>query len=105
GRGGLAAPCRAPRRKRRREPFRLGDWFDLVGGTSTGALIAGAVALGFSTEQIKTFYTERAAQVFQRPFWRIPGLQAKFDARALQQEIDTIVETRTLDSDDLITGL
>jgi hypothetical protein len=26
---------------------RLGDWFDLVGGTSTGAVIAGALALGY----------------------------------------------------------
>ena len=85
--------------------FRLADWFDLVGGTSTGALIAGAVALGFNTSQIKSFYTERAPSIFQRPFWRIPGLQAKFDARALQQEIDTIVKDCRLDSDELITGL
>src|SRR5262249_12688881 len=86
-------------------PFRLADWVDLVGGTSTGSLIAGAIALGFNTKDIKKFYIERAPYVFQRPFWRIPGLQAKFDARALQQEIDTIVGRRTLDSDDLITGL
>jgi uncharacterized protein len=86
-------------------PFRLADWFDLVGGTSTGSLIAGAIALGFNTKDIKKFYIERAPYVFQRPFWRIPGLQAKFDARALQQEIDMIVGARTLDSDDLITGL
>ena len=92
-------------RKKLEEPFRLADWFDLVGGTSTGALIAGAVALGYSTEHIKSFYTDRAPFIFQAPFWRIPGLQAKFDARALQQEIDTIVDDRTLDSDDLITGL
>ena len=64
-------------------PFRLADWFDLVGGTSTGSLIAGAVALGFNTDDIKNFYIERAPFMFQRPFWRIPGLQAKFDARAL----------------------
>ena len=95
----------AAARKKLDEPFRLADWFDLVGGTSTGALIAGAVALGFNTEHIKSFYIERAPFIFQRPFWRIPGLQAKFDARALQQEIDTIVEDRTLDSDELITGL
>src|SRR5258708_9417809 len=35
---------------------RLGDWFDLVGGTSTGALIAAALALGFRTQQINAFY-------------------------------------------------
>jgi hypothetical protein len=86
-------------------PFRLADWFDLVGGTSTGSLIAGAIALGYDTGDIKDFYIDRAPHVFQRPFWRIPGLQAKFDARALQQEIDAIVERRTLDSPDLITGL
>jgi uncharacterized protein len=104
-RAGVADETVAAARKKLEEPFRLADWFDLVGGTSTGALIAGAVALGYSTEHIKSFYTDRAPFIFQAPFWRIPGLQAKFDARALQQEIDTIVDDRTLDSDDLITGL
>ena len=92
-------------REKRNAPFRLADWFDLVGGTSTGSLIAGAVALGFNTDDIKKFYLERAPYVFARPFWRIPGLQSKFDARALRQEIDAIVSQRTLDSPDLITGL
>jgi hypothetical protein len=95
----------AAARDKLKADFRLADWFDLVGGTSTGALIAGAVALGFSTANIKSFYTERAPFIFQAPFWRIPGLQAKFDARALQQEIDSIVEDCTLDSGKLITGL
>src|SRR6202140_3963023 len=36
--------------------IRLGDWFDLVGGTSTGAVIAGALALGFRTTDLKDFY-------------------------------------------------
>jgi hypothetical protein len=95
----------AKARKKLGEPIRLGDWFDLVGGTSTGALIAGAIALGYNTSQIKGFYLERAVEIFRRPFWRIPGLQAKFDARALRQEINSIVATRALDSPDLITGL
>jgi hypothetical protein len=84
---------------------RLGNWFDLVGGTSTGAVIAGALALGYSTEEIKEFYLKLAPRVFTRPFWRVPGLQAKFDASALRQEIDAIVKDRRLDSPDLITGL
>jgi hypothetical protein len=43
--------------------------------------------------------------VFQRPFWSIMGLQAKFDARALRKEIESIVTDCTLDSEKLITGL
>jgi hypothetical protein len=34
--------------KRLGKEIRLGDWFDLVGGTSTGSLIAGALALRIS---------------------------------------------------------
>jgi Patatin-like phospholipase len=104
-RAGVADKSLAEARAKLAAPVRLADWFDLVGGTSTGSLIAGAIALGFDTKEIKTFYLDRAPHVFQRPFWRIPGLQAKFDARALQQEIDSIVGQRTLDSADLITGL
>src|SRR5262249_8476573 len=87
------------------QALRLCDHFDMVGGTSTGALIAGALALGHSTAEIKEFYLERAPKIFCRPFWRIPGLQAKFDARGLQREIDGIVQDRTLDSEELRTGL
>jgi hypothetical protein len=89
----------------RGRPVRLGDHFHLVGGTSTGAVIAGALALGGTTQEIEKFYLELAPRVFQRPFWRVPGLQAKFDARALRDEIDKIVKDRRLDSEDLVTGL
>jgi hypothetical protein len=86
-------------------PPRIGDYFDLVGGTSTGAVIAGALALGRSTDEIKDFYLKLAPRIFSRPFWRVPGLLSKFDAKALREEIDNIVRDRTLDSPDLITGL
>jgi hypothetical protein len=84
---------------------RLGDHFDLVGGTSTGAVIAGALALGYRTADIKDFYLRLAPRAFKRQSWRVPILQAKFDARALRNEIDKIVGDRDLDSPDLITGL
>jgi Patatin-like phospholipase len=102
----IAGPGGAKSRDQESEPeIRLSDWFDLVGGTSTGAIIAGALALGKSTAEIKDFYLRLAPRVFTRPFWRLPGLQAKFDARALREEIDKIVKDRTLDSPDLKTGL
>jgi len=85
--------------------IRLGDWFDLVGGTSTGAVIAGALALGYRTADLKDFYLQLAPRVFRRPFWRIIGWHAKFDAEALRREIEAVIGARTLDSNDLITGL
>lgn len=83
----------------------LGDYFDLVGGTSTGAIIAGALALGYRASQLKDFYLRLAPRIFRKSRWRIALWQAKFDARALQEEIDAVVGTRTLDTPDLRTGL
>ena len=84
--------------------IRLGDYFDLVGGTSTGAVIAAALALGYRTEQVKHFYLKLAPFAFKRQRWRIPVLQAKFDARGLRQQIEEVVGDRVLKSPDLITG-
>jgi uncharacterized protein len=83
---------------------RLGDHIDLVGGTSTGAIIAGALALGYRTEQVKDFYLKLAPYCFKRKSWAIPLLQAKFDARGLRKQIEDVVGKRALSSPDLITG-
>ena len=48
------------------EPARLSDCFDLIGGTSTGAIIACALALGKSTDELKDIYHRLAPRVFQR---------------------------------------
>ena len=71
--------------------IRLGDWFDLIGGTSTGAIIAAGLALGHSAEEIRRFYEELAPKVFQTSRFRIFGIQAKFNATNLQCELDKIM--------------
>src|SRR6266481_1998076 len=43
----------------------LADYFDYVGGTSTGAIIATLVALGFSIDQVRDFYIKSGAEMFQ----------------------------------------
>ncbi len=91
-------------RKRKGPEARLGDWFDLVGGTSTGAIIAGALALGHSTQEVEDFYRNRANLVFRHSFGRIPGLKSRFDAKALSAEIERVVGNETLDSPELVTG-
>jgi predicted acylesterase/phospholipase RssA len=42
------------------------DQFDFVAGTSTGALIAGAVAAGIPGEQIVSLYLDRAPEIFRK---------------------------------------
>jgi hypothetical protein len=87
------------------KPVRLGDYFHLVGGTSTGAIIAGALALGYRCDQVKHFYTHLAPFIFKKQRWVIPLLQPKFSVRGLRTEIEKIVGDRELQSEDLITGL
>jgi len=85
--------------------IRLGDHFHLVGGTSTGSIIAGALALGFSAAEVKKLYTELAPLAFVRRRWNVPVLWPKFDVRGLRGEIERIVGDLELQSDKLRTGL
>jgi uncharacterized protein len=82
----------------------LCDWFDLIGGTSTGAIIATALALGLRVAEVRALYEELAPSVFRRSRLRLAGWQAKYDARPLMAELLQIIGDRTLDSADLGTG-
>ncbi len=84
---------------------RLCDYFDLIGGTSTGAIIGTALALGFSASQIKEFYFHLAPRVFRQRRLRLWLVQTMFDARSLKEEIAGIVGDRRLDTQDLQTFL
>ena len=74
-------------------PTLLSDWFDFIGGTSTGAIIAGALALGFRAADVRTFYHTLGPKVFRRSFWRIAGVMSKFDRQNLIAELDSSSET------------
>jgi hypothetical protein len=84
---------------------RLCDHFDLIGGTSTGAIIATGLALGYSAAEMRAFYERLGPKVFRRSPWRILGLQSKFGSRHLMAELEGIVGDRTLGSPDLQTRL
>ena len=86
---------------------RLSDYFDLIGGTSTGAIIAGGLALGFRVRQIQKFYLQRAKLAFRPRRWHsLRRLSRKFDTRGLRTEIQSIIGDRTLgDEERLKTGL
>jgi uncharacterized protein len=84
---------------------RLCDYFDLIGGTSTGGIIATALALGHSAAEVRQFYLTMAPRVFRKPRMRVPGWRPRFDGEALRREISSVVGDRTLGSNDLKTGL
>ena len=44
------------------------DWFDMIGGTSNGAIIAAALALGYSAADIRGFYEQLAPEISRNRF-------------------------------------
>jgi len=85
--------------------FRLCDHFDLVGGTSTGALIATGIALGYRVQELIDLYLRLSHRAFQGHRWHGGLLTPKFDSGALLAEIKRQVGDETLGSDRLRTGL
>src|SRR4051794_29196396 len=84
---------------------RLCDWFDLIGGTSTGAIIATALALGFHSAEVREFYERLAPRIFKKSIFRLAGWQSKYGSRRLAHELGSVLGDRTLDTEDLNTGL
>ena len=88
------------------EDFRLCHYFDLIAGTSTGAIIAAALASGWSVAEVEKRYFELGRRVFARSLFRQGFLRAKYDEGKLIEELKTLLgATVTLGSDDLKTGL
>src|SRR5262249_14063266 len=50
--------------------FRLGHYFDLIAGTSTGAIIAGALAKGMTVDEISKHYMTIGTEVFKKDWFR-----------------------------------
>ena len=50
------------------EGFRLSDFFDYIGGTSTGAIIAAGLSRGMSVSELLKFYEEKGEAMFDKAF-------------------------------------
>ncbi len=86
--------------------FRLCHYFDLIAGTSTGAIIAATLALGWTVEEIRTRYMALGERVFTRSLLRQGVLRAKYDEVALIAELKKVYGPKTmLGGPELKTGL
>ncbi|HEX8335906.1 MAG TPA: patatin-like phospholipase family protein [Pyrinomonadaceae bacterium] len=50
------------------DAFRLCNYFDYVGGTSTGAIIAAGLAIGMSAKELSDFYIATGPKMFEKSF-------------------------------------
>jgi predicted acylesterase/phospholipase RssA len=87
--------------------FRLAHYFDLIGGTSTGAIIATTLALEWKVRDVVELYFKLLPAIFAAP--QAPGplriLMPAFKNTALTQALNEHLGDRMLNSTDLKTGL
>lgn len=80
--------------------FRLSDYFDLIGGTSTGALIATLLALGQTVDDITKLYFDMCPRIFGGSRW-LPGYWSKFDATSFDKIVKATFDKVLRDNNQL----
>lgn len=99
--------------------FRLAHYYDMIGGTSGGSMIAAQLAWGERVEDIERRFKHSAPKIFRRKLGGQVGnwlfgelgdranrlLGTLFDARTVRGVVWGVVGNATLGSDDLKTGL
>jgi hypothetical protein len=81
----------------------LCERFDLIGGTSTGAILAAGLAKGLSATQLRDFYLQYGRNIFTKSFWPV-RLWHKYPSKPLENHLKTVLgEDITLGSSELRT--
>ncbi len=88
-----------------RPDFRLRDHFDMIGGTSSGAIIATGLALGHSVDDMLAVYRDFGRQVFVRHIWRRGLFGPRFSLRALEANFHRELGERTLGTREITCAL
>jgi patatin-like phospholipase/acyl hydrolase len=74
-----------------RPSLKLCDYFDLIGGTSTGAIIAAALAIGKEVSELKEMYLRLGERVFTKNKWGWKRFwRATFSETQLKAELENV---------------
>lgn len=98
-------------RERHGKDYLLSDHFDLIGGTSTGSIIASALAIGMQVDDIVKMYMDLGGKIFGKkndwwnPLETLRFLKAGYDHAALEKNLRDVFGDITLGSDKIRTGL
>lgn len=96
-------------KKENNPTLRLCDYFDLIGGTSTGAIIAAGLSIGLKASEIKDLYLKLGDVIFGkkrrfylnlRKWWK-----ADYNYKPLEEELKKIFKNYTLGSSEIKTFL
>jgi patatin-like phospholipase/acyl hydrolase len=82
----------------------LADYFDYVGGTSTGAIIAAGLSLGMPVSEIRDIYDKHGEEMFDNAFI-LDRYRYKFDSARLQRLMQRIFGEQTTFGDDALKTL
>lgn len=89
----------------RGEDFALADYFDFVAGTSTGAIIAACISLGMKVADIREFYVQSGAEMFDKANV-LKRLRYRYEDEKLAGRMQSVFgRDTTLGSDSLKTLL
>jgi len=82
----------------------LSDYFDLIGGTSVGAILAAGLALGATADQAAADFMAMAPRLFRQYLPRLALIQARFDPKRLARLLREQFGDRTMGSAEWKTG-
>lgn len=91
--------------------YLLCDHFDLIGGTSTGSIIAAGLATGLTVDKLVELYMDLGGKIFgkKRNWWNPletwKFLKAEYDYSVLEKSLKDAFGDITLGSDKIKTGL
>jgi uncharacterized protein len=89
------------RQRQGNDAFVLSDYFDYIGGTSTGAIIATGLALGMPVAELEAHYRQLAGEVFTKRFLPL-RLRSRYRDGPLSEQLDRIIgRDRTLGDPEL----
>ena len=86
------------------ETLRLCDYFDLIAGTSTGAVLAAGLAAGKNVSTMIEWFRPLAPRIFGRR-WTPPLMRPRHDPSPMQSALRSLFSETPLSSETICTGL